>query len=229
MSVHAVGARRFVIGIVAGILFALGFYAAGITAGRATMQINKAGAESRVWWNQEYNDQLRAAGRPPRYPVPTVAEPEAVPVPRWAAPLWAGLAAALGQAVALSVWFVRPAQPGILHRRARRRGILGATAGAMWVGLIPLLLIKFWMVYAFVLYPVNISATFYGEPYVADPLEPLGPALAVGLVAVLALEPWRGVRLGYRSGRWPVLGVLAVAVGTSALSVLGRALVLGAV
>lgn len=229
LSIRTLGTRRFVVGLVAGFLFSVSFFAVGVTAGRSTLSVNRSLAESRVWRNLEYNEQLRAAGQPPRFSAPTVAAPEPVSVPRWAEPLWAGLAAALGQAVALSVWFVGPARPGLQRRRARRRGLLGATAGAMWVGLVPLVVIKLWTAYAFVLYPLNISATFYAEPFVADPLEPLGPALSVVLVAVLALEPWRGVRLGYRSGWWPAFGVLAVAGGTVALYVLGRAFLPGAV
>ena len=229
LSVRAIGTRRFVVGLVAGILFAFGFHTAGVAFGRGTIAVNAVGAEGRIWWNQEYNDQLRAAGQPPRYPPPTVADPDPVPVPRWAEPLWAGLAAALGQACALAVWFVLPARPGITERRVRRRGLPGATAGAMWVGLAPLILIKLWVVYAFVLLPVNIYATFYGELFVPDPLEPFGPAFAVALVTVLALEPWRGVRLGYRSGWWPALGLLTVAIGTAALYGLGRAILPGAV
>ena len=49
-------------------------------------------------------------------------------------------------------------------------------------------------------------------------------SIAVALVAVLAFEPWRGVRHGYRSGWWPVFGLLAVLVSTAALYVLGRGL-----
>ena len=229
LSVRALGTKRFAVGILAGILFAFGFHAAGVAVGRGTIAVNAVGAEGRIWWNQEYNDQLRAAGQPPRYPPPTVTNPDPVPVPGWAEPLWAGLAAALGQALALAVWFIWPTRPGLRERRARRRGLLGATAGAMWIGLIPLVLIKLWIVYAFVLLPVSIYATFYGEPFVTDPLAPFGPAFAVVLVATLALEPWRGVRLGYRSGWWPALGLLAVAVGTAALYGLGRAILPGAV
>ncbi len=229
LSVRALGTKRFAVGILAGILFAFGFHAAGVAVGRGTIAVNAVGAEGRIWWNQGYNDQLRAAGQPPRYPPPTVTDPDPVPVPEWAEPLWAGLAAALGQALTLTAWFVRPTRPGVRERRARRRGWLGATAGAMWIGLVPHLLVKFWIVYAFVLLPVNISATFYGEPFFPDPLEPFGPAFAVALVATLALEPWRGVRLGYRSGWWPAFGLLAVSICAAALYGLGRALLPGAV
>jgi|GEM_PF-3585957 len=92
----------------------------------------------------------------------------------------------------------------------------------MWVGLAPFVLVKLWAVYTFSLLPVSTYATFYGEPFVADPLAPFGPAFAVVLVTTLALAPWCGVRLGYRSGRWPTFGLLIVAIGTGALYGLGR-------
>ena len=214
------------VGIVAGLAFAAGFYTAGVSTGRVTAAINGAGAESRLMWNQEYNDQLRDEGRPPRYPVPVVTDPEPIPAPRWADPMWAGLSAALGHAFALAVWFVRPA----LHAAVvPAGGPCSVPPLGDVVGIVPLVLIKLWMVYAFVLHPVNVYATMYDEPFVPDPISPFGPALAAGLVVVLALEPWRGVRLAYRCGWWPALGVLAVLASSAALYIAGGALLPGAV
>lgn len=216
--------RRLIAGTLAGVAFAAPFYLVSIGLARSMIYITGQWPEERVESILSHNEVAADWGLPPR-PVPVIVGPTRVPTPAWAEPFWAGIAAAFGQAVALAAVFFRP-HPPWSHRR-KRAGLharLGATAGVMWVGLVPLLLVKVWFVYVVLLYRGNVWASAFGEPVAADPLVPFVPFGLAGtlLVLFLTLEPWRGLQRAYRCGRWPAVGVGLTAVFAVLLLLAGR-------
>ena len=189
--------RRLVVGVLAGVAFAASFYSASLAVARAGLPALLGSPEAHVEELQRHNATWQGTdGFRPRS-VPVVVAQPAIETPAWAGPAWAALAASLGQAVALSVWFVRPGS----SRRARG----GAATGLMWVGLVPLVVVPLWDSYASLVARRRYWAAAFGEPVGPDPFAPVLPfGAAAGLFAVaVALAPWRGVQLAYAGGGRP--------------------------
>ena len=167
----------------------------------------------------------------PEQPVPTIVGPSKAAAPAWFGLFWAGLAAVFGQALALSVWFHRPASPTIRARRTRLRVLGGLATGQMWIWLVLLVLVEFWFDYALLIYGGNVWASAFGLPQEPDPFVPFIPfgAFSLVLVGLLAVEPWRGLQLAFRCRWWPVAGVATTAAFGTVLYVVGRWAVPGAV
>ena len=229
LPVNELGATRVVVGAVAGLAFAASFYAASLTVAVGSgpvLQNDPASYVDRV----RQRNELRSVED--QVPVPVILTDAVPETPGWAAPLWAGLSAAFGQSITLSVWFFRLKRRGglrpqrsVLHARG------GIATGLMWIGVVPLVLVKFWLIYVVLVAGGNAWLAAFGEPVPRDPflsIWPYGAALGL-LVVLVTLEPWRGLQLDYRCSRWPALGLAVTTVLGAALYTLGRWLVPGAV
>ena len=214
LNASEVGRRRLALGAFAGAAFALTFHLAFLGVTRVSVPIFEAYSPTQVerW-------------REPSGLAPGPAEAEE---PGWVEPFWAGLSAALGQAVAVAVWFVggHPART-VRDRRHQLRRRYALTQSLMWVGLAPLVFVKLGELYVAVPYHGAIWASSLRRPPFEDPFAFLGPTAALA-VLFLALEPWRGLALAYRCRWWPVLGVASVAAGGAALFAVGRWAFVGA-
>ena len=208
-------------GAAAGAAFALSFHLAFLGTARAAVPIFEDGPTRYVErWSQPHN---RRSGRE----APALVGPAEAEEPRWMEPFWAGLSAALGQAVALAVWFAGgPPTRTIGDVRLRRRRRYAVTQSLMWVGLGPLVFVKLGELYVAVPYDMAIWASALGRPPFEDPFAFLGPAAALAIL-FLALEPWRGLALAYRCRWWPALGVASAAAVGAALFAVGRWVVVG--
>ena len=214
------------VGVIAGAVFAVTFHLASVGVARVGLPTFLGDPASQAEYVRQQNEFWADDPRFEPYPVPEVVAVPTAQIPKWFEPFWAGLAAVMGQAVALSVWFIRPARGSAL-RHARG----GAATGLMWVGLIPLIFGKLWLIYAILVTRGNYWATAYGEPGGFDPLVPLFPFGAAGglLVLVVALEPWRGPQFAYRCGWLPTISVALTLTFGVVLFALGRWLFPGAV
>lgn len=224
LSFRARGARRLIIGVVVGVAFASSFYFASLAVSRATFAIVRNQPEAEIARIHAHNEFAQAHDIPLRQP-PTIIGPAEAEIPAWVEPFWAGLAAVFGQAIALSFWLVRPQVPWSLRRkRAGLHARSSAATGLMWIGLVPLVLVKLWFVYLVLVYGGNVWASAFGGPITADPLVPFVPfgLSAALLVVILALEPWRGIQLVYRCRWWPAVSVLFTLALGVLLFVVGR-------
>ena len=229
LPVRELGVTRVVVGAVAGLVFAASFYAASVAVAVGSgpvLQNDPASYVDRVRQRNEF----RSAEE--RVPVPVIVADVEPETPGWAAPLWAGLSAAFGQSIALSVWFFRPRPwKGLRPRRSVLHARGGIATGLMWIGVVPLVLVKFWLIYVVLVAGGIAWLAALGEPVPRDPflsVWPYGAALGL-LVVLVTLEPWRGLQLDYRCNRWPALGLAVTTVLGAALYTLGRWLVSGAV
>jgi hypothetical protein len=78
----------------------------------------------------------------------------------------------------------------------------------MWIGIVPLVLGKLWIVYAVLVQNGNRRwAAAFGRPTVEDPFSPFFPVGLASflLVSVVLLGPWRGLQRAYRCGWWPAV------------------------
>jgi len=94
----------------------------------------------------------------------------------------------------------------------------------MWVSLALILVARLWMVHALLMTKVNMRAANRDVAMVLDPFAPYGPTLMVSVVILLTTVPWMGIQLGYRCGRWPLIGAASVAIGWTVLYAIGLAL-----
>ncbi|MEM6286204.1 MAG: hypothetical protein AAF845_03515 [Bacteroidota bacterium] len=220
LTVGRLGERRFWVGIVAGVLFGASFYGASVVTGRASVIANLGdparGAERFRLMNDA--SEARTGERP--YPELKVASPAPPEVSRWFAPFWAGLSAALGQAIMLFVWLHRPSLTGKqLYLRPSSAAAFVWICGALFVGSL-----GEWD--TAILGRGNYLAVAYGRETAPDPLVPMWPyGIASGaLVLLLALEPWRAVQRVFRCGRWVTASVLTTLAFGGLLHVVGQAL-----
>ena len=225
LRLRDVGTRRLVIGIVAGAAFAVPFHLASVGVAHAGLPAFLGDPVAQVDFIREHNERWAGEEGFEPYPVPEIVSEPTASVPVWLEPFWAGLAAVLGQAIAVSVWFVRPTR-GRTMRHARG----GAATGLMWVGVLPTFLVKLWLIYVMPVTRGNFWGSAYGELGGLDPLTPLLPFGAASgvMVLVVALEPWRGPQLEYRCGRIPAVSVILTLVFAVLLFALGDWLFPGA-
>lgn len=230
LSVLVIGKARFWTGLVLGALFAAFLYAAGLLTVRLAYPAITAGPEAHVARLEYYNNSLDREGRR-RYPPPPVIVAEArAETPAWAEPFWAGLAAALGQAVSIAAWFWTPGRRRAVRPRRERHVRSSIATGLMWVGIMPMVLGKIWFSYVELVSKGAAWAAAFGEPPPVDPIlpgYPLGADSAL-LVVVLIVEPWRGLQMAYRCGWWPVMAAGGVLVIAAALYAAGQWLLPGA-
>ena len=214
LSASDVGWRRLALGAFAGVAFALTFHLAFLGVTQVAVPIFET-------YSPTYVERWR---EPPDL-VPGPAEAEE---PWWVEPFWAGLSAALGQAVAVAVWFAGGlAAPAIRDRRRQRRRRYAVSQSLVWVGLAPLVFVKLGELYVAIPYHGAIWMSSLRRPPFEDPFAFLGPTAALA-VLFLALEPWRGLALAYRCRWWPMLGVVCVVAGGAALFAIGRLAFAGA-
>ena len=214
----SVGRRRIIIGVLVGIGFAASLHMGSVMVGRATFAIMQARPEEKVESIRLSNETAHEWGLL-ELPVPELVGPAEAGVPSWFELIWAGLAAAFGHSLALYVWFPSAVPPW--STRAKKAAVhahLGVTTGLMWIGLVLLFLVKLWQLYAVLVYGGNVWASAFGDPVAGDPFVPFFPfgGVAVLLVIMLVLEPWRGLQVAYRCGWWPA-AALAVTMAVGAL------------
>ena len=213
LSVAFSGERLVSDGVALGVAFALSFHLAFLSVTHGARPIFEDGPARFV---ERMSDPANARlGRD----VPVLVGPAEASAPRWVEPFWAGLSAALGQCVAVAVWLAGATPP---RPTAHRRRLRYARAQSLvWVGLAPLVFVKLGELYVALPYSDAIWTSALGNPPFADPLKGLGGA-ALLAVLFLALEPWRGLVLAYRCGRWPMLGVASVRLAAAVLYAVGR-------
>ena len=200
-------------GAALGFVFALSFHLAFLGVAQGASPVFEDGPARFV---ERMSDPINARlGRD----VPALVGPAEASAPWWIEPFWAGLSAALGQCVAVAVWLAGATPP---HPTTHRRRLRYARAQSlMWVGLAPLVFVKLGELYMALPYSDAIWASAFGDPPFVDPFEGLG-GVALLVVLFLALEPWRGLALAYRCGRWPFLGVASVGLAAATLYAVGR-------
>ena len=215
-------------GIAAGIGYAATFYLASSTFASVTAEVLIALVTEGTASPDAYNAWLFAEcermsvefgidQRCPRELLPTNDAWPPLMDFSWAVPIWAGLSAAMGQAVALAVWVIRPRRAQPVRARYLRSG---AATGLMWNGLVPLMWGKIWLISAVLVYRANFSAAAAGYATGSDPFTGFAPWAAL-LVLLLALEPWRGLQRAYRCGWWPLAGLAATLALGAALYAAG--------
>lgn len=205
LTVGRLGERRFWTGIVAGVLFGASFFTASLMVGHAAVPALLGDPEAYAESFRQINDVAERMGGERPLPEPKVLTLDRPELPSWFETFWAGLSAALGQAVTLSVWFHRPSA------RRHRLHLRGSVAsGLLWVGGASVL-ITLWDGHLSVLGRANFFAAAFGRQTAVDPLLELYPfgIAAGGLVVLIAHEPWRGIQHVFRCGRWVAASVTA--------------------
>ena len=203
LTTEAVGRWRLASGVGVGVAFALTFYLAFLGIAHAyVLAIDASPVEYVVRMEDPVN-------RRPSRDVPVLVGPTTASVPPWMEPFWAGLSAAIGQCVAVTIWLTggRIGE----SRKLRRRRHYARVQAVMWVGLAPLVFVKLGELYLGVWYQGAVSASAFGKPPAEDPFGFLGIA-SVLAVLFLALEPWRGLALAYRCRWGPAAGAVSVFV-----------------
>lgn len=184
LSIHAIGKSRFWTGIGIGVFFALGFYLffAGLREIMTLIMLG-LGEEHPVFGRQMMLDVYNPLGFSPAL--------------RYGHNLfYAGMAAALGQVLMLTIWTTHR---GIKeHRSSRLHRLWTRSSSFFTLGLVPYVLLKYAQTYWLYFYLASYSTNYEPEIDLVHDYK----GLLMLFVVWLLLEAWRPMRLTYRCGQW---------------------------